>query len=351
MKSLIMILSIGLIFAACSESDEFLPPELNYEIPQTNITQNVLVGTYYFNYVPADWAKKYTNTPQLGEYSALTADVMQQHRSWADAGGIDFFIFPWNGTSGNPLLTSFITGRNGNVKMVINYSTAHLSATNASPLTGTKLTNMINEFKTHGTTHFDKDYYFKIDGKPVVIINPINLSSNALTSIDYPMVISTLRTEMKNAGFEPFLIGEITSGWLPPQRYSSALKAFDAVVLSNWTANGNYGYDRSVFYPAFSDQAFKNWADSTTVWGINFVPCIMPGFNDKTMTPASKNFNIDRNAKLYTDLCNVAKRNMGNKRIVTINSWNNFQLGTTIEPATEYGTEYLSITKSQFKIN
>jgi hypothetical protein len=148
----------------------------------------------------------------------------------------------------------------------------------------------------------------------------------------------------------PFIIAEITSGWLPPQRYSTTLKVFDAVVLRDWTCNGNYGYDRAVFYPAFTDQSFKNWNDSTTVWGINFVPCIVPGFNDKMMTPASKNFDLPRSPEFYTDNCNVAKRNMGSKRIVMINSWNNFQVGTTIEPATEYSTDYLLITKKQFKV-
>jgi len=350
MKNIIYALVGLFLWVSCEETDEHLPPQFNYEIPPTELSDDVLVGALYYNFATADWAKKYTNTPQLGQYSALSAETMKQHRIWADQAKINFFIFPWNGTSGNALLTSFITGRSENVKMVLNYSTAHLSATNASPLAGAKLTTMVNEFKSHYITHFDKEYYFKIDGKPVVIISPVNLASSAAASIDYPMVITALRTELKNDGTDLFLIGEITSGWLPPQRYATALKTFDAVVLSNWTANGNYGYDRSVFYPAFSDQAFKNWADSTSVWGIDFVPCIMPGFDDKVMTPASKNFNIVRSAKLYTDMCNVAKRNLGEKKITIINSWNNFQFGTSIEPTSEYGTEYLEITSKQFKV-
>ena len=228
---------------------------------------------------------------------------------------------------------------------------AHLSATNASPLVGAKLTTMINEFKDHASVHFNKDYYFKIDSKPVVIINPINLASSATSSIDYPTVIAALKAELKIAGTELFIIGEITSGWLPPQRFANAIKAFDGVVLSNWVPTGNYGYDRSVFYPAFSDQAFKNWNDSTTHWNLDFIPCIMPGFNDKTMTPNSNTFNIERSTQLFTDMCNVAKRNIGDKKIVFVNSWNNFQLGTTIEPTSEYGVSFLEITKKQFKIN
>ena len=336
---------------SCEKVDEHLPPNFNYPIPQVDITENVIVGAYYYNYATTDWAKKYTNTPQLGVYSALTPTVMAQHRAWADVGGIDFLTFPWDGTTGDPLLTNFITGRNENVKMVINYNTAHLKATNAAPLVGAKLTTMLNEFKTLATTHFNKDYYFAVDGKPVVLITPINLATSAAASIDYITVITALRAELNLVGVTPYIIAEISSGWLPPQRYSAVLKVFDGVFLSNWTCNGNYGYDRSVFYQAFTDQNFKNWNDSTTVWGNDFVPCILPGFDDKVMTPASKNFNLDRSAQFYVDNCNVAKRNMGKKRIVMINSWNNFQFGTTIEPTTEYGTEYLDISKKQFKIN
>lgn len=351
MKNIIYLVFIALMVSSCEKVDEHLPPNFNYPIPQVDITENVIVGAFYYNYATTDWAKKYTNTPQLGAYSPLTPMVMTQHRAWADAGGIDFFTFPWDGTTGDPLLTSFITGRNEKVKMVINYNTAHLKATNAAPLVGAKLTTMLNEFKTFTTTHFNKDYYFTLSGNPVILITPINLASSVATSIDYITVINALRAELNLSGVKPFIIAEISSGWLPPQRYSAVLKVFDAVVLSNWTCIGNYGYDRAVFYPAFTDQSFKNWNDSTTVWGNNFVPCILPGFDDKVMTPASKNFNLDRSSEFYTDNCNVAKRNMGNKRIVMINSWNNFQFGTTVEPTNEYGTEYLDITKTQFKVN
>jgi hypothetical protein len=68
------------------------------------------------------------------------------------------------------------------------------------------------------------------------------------------------------------------------------------------------------------------------------------------MTPASKLYNIDRSADFFTSYANVAKRNMGKKRMVLINSWNNFQLGTSLEPSIEYGTTYLDLTKSQFKV-
>lgn len=345
-------LSIALLcfsIAACKKGNEHLPPDFNYKIEPVQITENVKVGAYYYNYAVSDWAKKYSDTPQLGEYSALNAATMEQHRQWADEGGIDFFIFNWNGAGpGNPLLNSFMLNRNSQVKMVINYNTAHLLASNASPLTGTKLTTMINELKTLAATHFDKDYYYKIGNRPVMLITPLNLSTNAAASIDYPSVVAAVRQALKDLGFDIYVIGEISSGWLPPIRYATAIKAMDGVDLTNWATDI---YDRSYFFASYSDMNWKNWTDSTNKWNIDYIPCIFPGFNDKAMTPASKMYNISRTIEFYTDYCNVAKRNMSPQRIVLVNSWNNFQAGTALEPGKTYGNTYLQLTKQQFKIN
>lgn len=347
----IIILLLGIILISCEKEDEYLPPNFNYPIPQVDITEDAWVGAFYYNYSPADWAKGYTYSPILEEYSATDLQTISQHRQWADEGGIDFFIFHWDGINDENLLNSFASGRSENVKMVIDYNVSHLKATNSSPLEGQKLITMVNELKYLSSNYLVKDYYFKIDNlHPVILIRPINLSSTNSSSIDFTVLIPTLRSELQSVGIDPYIIGEIVGGWLPPQRYSKACKTFDGIVLSDWKAEGNYGYDRSVFFPAYTDQAFENWNDSTTTWGIDFIPSIMPGFDDKKMLPSSKIYNIARSTDLYTAMCNVAKRNLGPKRIITINSWNNFQVGTSIEPTEEYKEDYLNITKQQFKV-
>lgn len=349
MKKILYVLMLSVAFLSCKKEKEYLPPPFNYKIEPVALTQDAVVGAYYYNYTAADWAKKYTFTPAKGQYSALDPAIMEQHRKWADEGGLDFFIFNWNGAAaGNPILDNFVQGRNSKVKMVINYNVAHLSATNASPLAGAKLTTMINEFKTLAASHFNKDYYYKLDGKPIILITPLNLSTAANASINYPEVITALKKSMSDIGVNLYVIGEVTLGWLPPVRYAGAIKAMDGVDLNNWATDN---YDRSVFFNSFSDMNLKNWTDSTSKWNVDFVPCIFPGYNDKAMTPASKMYDLGRTTEFYTDYCNVAKRNMSNKRIVLINSWNNFQLGTSLEPTTEYGTTYLELTRKQFKIN
>lgn len=343
-----MFLLAGLA-SACEPEDKFLPPHFNYEIPPVALTSDIAVGAYYYHYSAADWDKKFSHTPLLGTYDATEAGVMAQHRQWADAGGVDFFIFNWNGAAaGDPILNSFIAGRRDKVKMVINYNTAHLKATNASPLTGARLSTMIQEMKSLAAAYFKQEYYYQVDGKPVVLISPVNLASNAANSIDYSTLIPALRQALLADGVDLYLVGEITSGWLPPQRYRKAIRVMDAVDLSNWATDV---YDRAYFFPAFSDQNWKNWSDSTTTWGVNFVPVVFPGYHDKVMSPASKLYNIDRSPEFLIDYAHVAKRNMGKNRMVFVNSWNNFQLGTSLEPSKEYGTTYLELTKSQFKVN
>lgn len=348
MKKYFNFIIFTCLLFSCKKQDEHLPPNFNYKIEPVVITENVNVGAYYYNYTTADWAKKYTNTPEKGEYSALEPVIMEQHRQWADLGGVDFFIFNWNGTSGNTLLSNFVAGRNNKVKMVINYNVAHLSATNASPLVGTKLTTMINELKTLAASHFDKDYYFKLNNQPVILITPLNLSASAAASINFNTVIPSVKEALGTVGIRVYVIGEITLGWLPPVRYASAIKAMDAVNLNNWSTDG---YDRSVFFNSYCDINWKNWTDSTTAWNVDFTPVIFPGFNDKIITPTSKLHNVGGTKEFYVDYCNVAKRNMSRKRIVLINSWNNFNVGTSIEPTLQYKNLFLEITKKEFKIN
>lgn len=349
MKIFVYTLLSFLLISSCKKENKHLPPNFNYEIPNVPLTEDVTVGAYYYNYTTTDWLKKYSDTPTLGEYSALSASVMVTHRVWADQGGVNFFVFNWNGTStGDPLLNSFTNGRAEKVKMVINYNTAHLNLTNSAALSGAKLTTMINELKALAVSHFNKDYYYKLNDQPVILITPLNLASNASTSVNYTTVIPAVKQALSAIGIKIYIIGEITTGWVPPQRYASSIKSMDGVVLNNWATDN---YDRSVFFPSYSDMNALNWKDSTTSWNtVDYIPCVFPGYNDKVMTPASKMYDVERSIKFYTDYCNVAKRSMSNKRLVLVNSWNNFQVGTAIEPAAKYGESYLQLTKKQFKV-
>lgn len=348
MKHLIYFLILSLSFFGCKKNDGVIidPTKYIFPIPQVDLTEDARVGAYYSVYTTADWAVAKPFTPLLGNYDANTATVMQQHLKWADTAGVNFFAFKWNGATNNTILTNFKTqAAAGNVKMVIDYNTAHLSATNASPLIGAKLTTFANEWRTLITTYINnQSTYYKIDNRPVVMLSPLNLATAASTSINYKLVVDTLRNVMSSFGLDPYIIGELTTGWVAPLNYpDSVLKAMNGIVLTTWSTTD---YDRKFAFYSYSDLNYQNWKTTLEAWNVDYVPCIFPGWNNPS---TATQYVIARSDSNYTSYCNIAKRSMGKNRIIMINSWNDFQKGNTLEPAVEYGSNYLYITKRELK--
>lgn len=363
MKKIIGIL-LGLIalFATSCDNDDHLAPDKNkyvYDIPQTDLGVDAVVGAYYTNITSSSsWlksgAKIYSGTPVLGEYLSTTISALNQQIAWADEAALDFFIFGWDAASAdNTLIKNFQTSRaatNAKVRFVVNYNTKHLNVTNNNPLQNeVNLNKMIDDFTKTMIPLFNDDSYYKVDGRPVVVITPSNLSSSALTSIDYSLVIPALKKAMNTAGYDLYTIGEITTGWVAPVNYEDhQIASFDGVTVNDWSTNM---YDRYYAFFSFVDLNWANWKSSISKWSTDFVPCIFPSYNDRVNSSSSYKYTFGQEGVTsdYVNFCNVAKRNIGSKNIVLVNSWNNYQKGTNLEPTEENKSEFLKITKSQFK--
>jgi hypothetical protein len=350
MKKLLYFFLLAATCFACKKKNDYLVDtnKYIYDIPQVNLTEDARVGAYYSVYKAADWNVARAYTPLLGTYDATSSTVMQQHLKWADTAGINFFAFKWNGAADNTILNTFKSAAtSASVKMVIDYSTAHLNATNTSPLVGAKLTTFANEWRTLINNYINNQTtFYTIDSRPVVILSPLNLAASAVNSINYKLVTDTLRNVMKSYGLTPYIIGELTTGWVAPLNYQdSILKSMDAVVLTTWSTTD---YDRQFAFYSYADMNYKNWKTTLEAWNVDYVPCIFPGWNNPS---AATQYVIARNEKNYVDYLNIAKRSMGKQRVVMINSWNDFQKGNTLEPTVEYGSNYLYITKRELKKN
>ncbi|KQM75254.1 hypothetical protein ASE74_20765 [Pedobacter sp. Leaf216] len=349
MKYIILVL-IAIAGFSCKKDDNLIgKTDYIYDIPPIKLTSDAELGAYYLNYVAADWAKVHSDTSLLGKpYNALTDPaIFPQQLSWADEGGIDYFIFKWNAAAAdNSLLSTFASRRSSQkVKMVIDFNMAHLNATNAAPLTGAKLQTMINEFKTLVSQYISKDYYFKIGDQPVVLISPINLSATTLTSIDYKAVMLSLRSELKLLGVNPYFIGELTTGWVAPSNFDqTALASMDALVLTSWNTPD---FDRWWGFNSYLDLNWQNWKKSLEQMNVDFVPCIFPGYNEPAATTQRV---FDRSETSYVNYTNVAKKNMGKNRLIIINSWNDFSKGNALEPSKKFNKQYLGLTKREFKV-
>ncbi len=349
-------------FTSCSDDD--CPPmdkdKYVYDIPQTDLDHDAVVGAYYTNITSSStWQKSgaaiYTGTPVLGEYLSTNLTILGQQLEYADEASLDFFIFGWDaGSNDTKLITNFkkVRGEKGaNVKYIINYNTKHLKATNDSPLEDeANLAKMTKEIKEKVLPMFEDDEYYKLpDGTPVILITPSNLSSSAATSIDYSKVMPAVRATCSEGGYTPYFIGEFTTGWAAPANYQAhQIESFDGVTLNDWKTNV---YDRYYAFFSFIDLNWTNWRTSIAGYNTDFIPCVFPSYSDRVNSSSSYYYEFGQKGDTsdYIDFCNVAKRNIGKRDIILVNSWNNYQKGTNLEPTEENGGKFLEVTRQQFK--
>ena len=369
MKKILTILAAALaaVLTISCEKDLYLPPDWNYDIPDTPVTADIHLGALYHNYTDVTWKSEHY-TPVLNQvvedgtvtdeipYTSTQVGVLTQQCEWAARAGIEFFVFPYNASQeDNNLLDNYeiYYDQGGiSVDVAVNYSFSHLGLTELGG-SGAGFDSVVADFKALYGTLFSKPWYYRLpDGRPVIIISGMNNDA-----YDYSMFVPAFREAMKEYTSELqasdssipdnildfYLIGENTANWPAPQTNERAAKYLDANYTGKWYPQSRY--ERwSCFYP-FTDMAWENWRNYAAGWGNDFIPCIYPEFYITENGTRS----IERSEENYTDFCNVAKRNLGSQNIVLINSWNDYTNETALEPTVEYGEKYMEITYNQFK--
>lgn len=363
-KTLLYIAAFGTlsISTGCDQKD-CPPPEKDkyvYDIPQTDLDRDVVVGAYYTNITSASsWRKSgkpiYSGTPVLGEYLSTDLSVLEQQLRYADEAKLDFFVLSYDAsTADTKLINDFKSVRasiGANVRFIINYNTKHLNVSNNSPLQSeSNMANLKQDFTGKVVPMFADDSYYKFaDGHPMIMITPSNLSSSATSSIDYSEVMPQLREHVESLGYVPYVIGEFTTGWAAPVNYAShQIEPFDGVTLNDWKTNV---YDRYYAFFSFVDLNWANWRNTIAASNTDFIPCVFPSYDDRKNSSSSYyyQFGMDGTIEDYVNFCNVAKRNLGSRDVVLVNSWNNYQKGTNLEPTDENKGAYLTVTREQFK--
>ena len=179
---------------------------------------------------------------------------------------------------------------------------------------------MISEFINTIASLFSDDSYYTVGNKPIIMITPSNLSSSAMKSIDYSIVILKLKEVMSEIGHELYIIGELTTSWVVLVNYEDQqIYSFDGITANDWSTNM---YDRFYSFFSFVDFNWANWKRTFSDRGVNFISCIFPSYNDRINSTSSYKYTFgqDGNTDDYIIFCNVAKRNIGKENIILINS-------------------------------
>lgn len=411
-----LLLLAGLFLNSCSNDnvpsveDNFL----NYQIPSVAVTEDCVVGAYYYdNGLTGQTTTIYDRitgaidkttgkvgpwiTPVLGNYNTTlntnSVAYIQQHIDWATEAEIDFLVlpaitevstalYPNNVNANNIKLVNAITGKIGadgldatnsagpvvdmkSVKYVlsINLSSVYAGLNNTtliekiapSTIASQSVTRVqrFNDGFKRLSDYFSDPKYYKVDGKPMVVIyNPQLIYSQASDTL-----YDNMRKYVKDySGYDMFLVAQQPC-WTPPARYEHFFikGKVDAITHVNMY-NQSAMYDRSFWYPQAIDQNWKYSKDFFLAnWNIDYIPAVSPSFNIYVYNGAYNFPFVNKSPEGYATMCNVAKRNLGKRRLVFIDSFNQWQFNTQIEPADStygngYGKTYLKITKEQFKV-
>lgn len=370
-----LVIALATLTYACKKGGDQPSVEdnvLNYEIEIKPPTKNYLLGSFYTN-IGSGFNANIKEIPSLGKYAypnslptpipASTVNIMSEQINMAKKAKLDYFIFSVrsanldfnNYRADSITVNAFLNAPNSkDMKFALSYNlnTASLGISNtiAIETLPARLESFYKDFQRMGSdpnSYFKKDNYMKVNGKTLIIINNAqNLNAN-----DCPAVYKEIRRRMSLLGFELYIVG-MQDRWSPPQRfYYRFQNCVDAMYEYNMIDTRDY--DRYFLFLQNVDQGWKYWKSMLESWNIEFIPSISPAFNNLIQNPASRNPNFLRGdgGLFYKKFCNVAKNNASASGLIFIDSWNNYNLDTQIEPAQSYGDLYLNITREEFKIN
>jgi hypothetical protein len=413
-----ILLTCAGLFTACTydEGPSIDDHFLNYRIENIPLTADCPVGVFYYDNGPnglngavydrlleepdpavgkvGPYVKPLLENYKVG-VNEESVTVIQQHVDWCIAGGIDFLILPGVQEDNNQrypinieprfrMFIDLVTGKTGsdnlpaestagsvvnlkslkyilsvnlervnnnNVRLNNNTLIEHVAPTQKNGEDITRVERFNDLFKKL-SDYFADPAYYKVDNKPMVLI----FNADRLYSEDSRKLYDDMRAYVKDfSGYDMFLVVEQPS-WSPPARYEYFYIKGNVDAVTHKNMYDQSTYNRSLWYPQMIDQ---NWIYSREFfmnhWNIDYIPTIAPSFNNYVYEGRHYNYPIvEKNEETFRTMCNVAKKNLGEKRIVFINSFNQWQHSTMLEPTDPaygngYGTTYLDIVKEQFK--
>ena len=372
--SSLMLLMIAGLFS-CKKKDA-TPADnfLDYTIPNVPVTSDYTVGAFYYSF--GSFNANITQVPTVGKYyyvngvptvgGVATPSIMQQHIADAGIAKIDYFIFSVrsptldnaNYKQDSLLINTFLaqpTSSTMNFALTYNLNIGLFGVTNSGGISGngvtietnaSKLTSFYNDFKRIAFW-MSKSNYQKVNGKYILVIN----NAQDLNSNNNVTLYQQIRTNLSAMGFQLYIVG-MQNRWSPPQRYYYRFQnCTDAMYEANM---GDYAgdLDRHNLFPQMCDQNWAYWKSTIESWNMEFVPCVMAGYNYQINSPTSSNVSVPRtlDGSWYTTFTNVAKRNASKSRLIFLDSFNNYVLDSQVEPTQFYGNNYLDITRTAFKV-
>jgi hypothetical protein len=352
MNRISLVAWVGCLFfmsaaaAPAEEKPPAAPDRSAIQNPQSAISPKV--GAYYYPwYYTERWTKEPTDhTPALGFYRSDDAGVAAQHVKWAREAGLDFFavsfIRPGSEEDKNFKAAVLPAIEKSDLKFALLYDTAlSLGLPAGKPLDldfvlpdGTTAGQLMSDhFDYLAANYLKHGSYLNVGGKPVVLVYLVRDLANAGPTL------TKVRRRMVERGIDLFLVADAVY-WAEAPTLDWALlhDQFQSVMAYNMYHRPQFLEQVKRQYKAADGEARKH--------GLALVPNVMPGYDDTPLRGEERVTLNRRRGQFYRDFWAVAAPYvMADQPLMLITSFNEWHEGTEIEPSTEFGDQYLKLTR------
>lgn len=322
----------------------------------------------------------YTGRPIFGEYNSRDSEIISRHIDWAEKSAIDFFAIEWADIQDwdNITLRDYYLKhlQSSSLKFCIFYDSSlalngyrfqagHNYDFEEPYLPGkTRGHKFLEDFEYLANTYFELPQYLKIGGRPLVIIY------NASAFRNVKNYFEILKEKM-----DLFLVADVVcwSGivlskrnfnflWGNPLRetFKTALRALRRLSPKNYesdfslsryfsaiTGYNMYDANRTKDFLKNVDKTYRKFWRYAQSQNLGFVPNVLPGYDDRNLNGRHLPALDRKGGQFYEEFFEVAKKYLDPKlKMVLLTSFNEWHEGTAVEPAREYGNQYLELTKS-----
>jgi hypothetical protein len=324
--------------------------------------KGIIIGvTYYPLYPdphPWEWLEPMAVHPLLEKYDVRDIIVIAKHIDQATGHGINTFVFSWGIFESNEKankrihenILNFLSHPFSNqIYFYLLYELPHrLSAGNVTAdeygyynlSDSNKWKVVVEDFKLFNKDFFQKENYIKIQNKPVVYLYwSKSLRGNITTFLE------DIRKTSENS---IFLIGDHaepgSATWIKEGHpfIEEYVKHFDG--WSTWAAGWPDPHIEEPYkekFPKFLEKGYSMWRELATKYNRTFITSIIPGF----INLRDPNFpRLPRDLDMFNEELKVALQyatTINGKRIIRIDTFNEFGEATGIEPTKEEGFSYL----------
>lgn len=342
----------------------------------------ITVGAYYYPW----WYRHFYITKEgyvrkflqpghpirLGEYDDRMPSIVEQHLAWSRQANIDVWVSSWwgNTSSENAFLRDLIFTTEPKISNLNDHKVAILYETTGRIKKDENydLKRVPDDFEyiCNEMKYFDHPNYYKIDGRPVLVIYLTRmLNGQELLDDVVPIILSKCP--------DVYIIGDQVWG-SPPGK---TLDYLDAVTNYDWY--GNVGRPKYAGQSRVNDYYAKSvaWKEYAKQHKTFFVPAVSPGFNDRgvrlevnhTAMSRRLDVNMAEGTLFAAQLVNATKLvDAGADYLMLVNSFNEWHEDTQIEPCdgitttlpynytqgveyVGYGTMYLDILATYTTLN